>query len=631
MPSASESSPVMQEPARTEATMLSAEDAPPKRGLDFWMVYVSNLLVDMLSVLDVMAVSTCLPTIVHHLNGTDFIWVGSAFTVASTAIIPLIGHLVDGFGRKPVLLAFIVIFAAGSAICGAAQSMNMLIAGRAIQGFGGGGCLSITEIIYADMVPLTERAKFQGIIAAVWALGCAIGPLIGGAFADSGAWRWLFYMNLPLCGVSLLMTSVFLRVQSPKFDLLEVMRSIDWIGIFVIVGSTISVLIAMTWGGLRFPWSSSHVLTPLIMHGAGVFAFFMWEGRKILPKKWRELREGCIRRRTMRTARANQLDPEVPTSDATAAQVDPALARSGTAAVDPELQGAVELVTKNDGNASAGPDAGNEASGGEEEQRKGSKYTIPEQFFTNRTVFSGYLGTFFHGIVSLGAIFYLPVFFQGVRDASPIRSGVDILPLTLTIPFAAIILGSSVKRLGGRYRYQNWIGWAITVLGFGVLSTVTENSSRAQYIATQIPAGLGIGAIWVATQLPILAPLPYSNNAHALAFHIFLRRFAQSFGIAIGGTIIQNVLLHDLPPAYVKTLPKGVELAYAIIPTIAGLQEPLKDQVRHAFAQSTQLLWRVMIGISGAGLLSSFLMEEWSLRTARDDRWVPKAQKQGTR
>lgn len=131
-----------------------------------------------------MAVSTCLPTIVGDLNGTDFVWVGSAFTVASTAIIPFVGHLADGFGRKPILLGFILIFAVGSAMCGAAQSMNMLIAGRGapvtlcssrtsahfaiavVQGFGGGGCLSITEIVYADMVPLAERAKFQGIIAA---------------------------------------------------------------------------------------------------------------------------------------------------------------------------------------------------------------------------------------------------------------------------------------------------------------------------------------------------------------------------------------------------------------------------------------------------------------------------------
>ena len=129
-----------------------------------------------------MSISTALPTIVEHLHGTDFIWAGSAYTIASTAVIPLVGDLVSGFGRKPTLLAFILIFAVGSAVCGGAQSMNMLIAGRgrlpltgfveqcadntlAIQGFGGGGCLSITEIIYADMVPLPERGKFQALIA----------------------------------------------------------------------------------------------------------------------------------------------------------------------------------------------------------------------------------------------------------------------------------------------------------------------------------------------------------------------------------------------------------------------------------------------------------------------------------
>lgn len=126
------------------------EQATYRRGLDFWMVYVSNLVVDMLSVLDTvssnplsprpspnvlphrlkMAVSTALPTIVDHLRGTDFIWAGSAFTIASTAIVPFVGDLVSGFGRKPALLTFILVFAVGSAICGGAQNMNMLIAGR---------------------------------------------------------------------------------------------------------------------------------------------------------------------------------------------------------------------------------------------------------------------------------------------------------------------------------------------------------------------------------------------------------------------------------------------------------------------------------------------------------------------
>ena len=119
-----------------------------------------------------------------ELHGTDFVWAGSAYAIASTAVLPFIGNLASAFGRKPVLLAFIVTFAIGSAISGAAQNMNMLIAGRsrwslclfslpwrmltphlAVQGFGGGGCIAITEIIYADLVPLPERGKYQGIQA----------------------------------------------------------------------------------------------------------------------------------------------------------------------------------------------------------------------------------------------------------------------------------------------------------------------------------------------------------------------------------------------------------------------------------------------------------------------------------
>ncbi len=95
----------------------------------------------------------------------------------------------------------------------------------------------------------------------------------------------------------------------------------------------------------------------------------------------------------------------------------------------------------------------------------------------------------------------------------------------------------------------------------------------------------------------------------------------QSFGIAIGGTIIQNILLRKLPADFIATLPQGVELAYAIIPQIPGLQPPFKDEVRHAFAQSTQLVWRVMLGISVAGLLSCLLMKEETLRTDMDEKW----------
>lgn len=115
---------------------------------------------------------------------------------------------------------------------------------------------------------------------------------------------------------------------------------------------------------------------------------------------------------------------------------------------------------------------------------------------------------------------------QAVQDASPIRSGVDIFPLTLIIPVGAITAGRTTRYFN-LYRPQSYIGWIFCVGGFIGLSFITENSPRTQYLATQVVPAFGIGLIWVQSQFPILAPMPVSNNAHALAFHVFLRRFAQ--------------------------------------------------------------------------------------------------------
>ncbi|OSX62647.1 hypothetical protein POSPLADRAFT_1141525 [Postia placenta MAD-698-R-SB12] len=501
-----------------------------RRGFAFWMVFVGNLVVDLLSALDLTAVSTALPTIVEHLHGTDFIWAGSAYTIASTAILPTVGGLVSVFGRKPVLLTFVVIFAVGSALCGGARSMNMFIAGRVVQGLGGGGCISVTEIIYADLVPLPERGKFLGITASVWALACAIGPPIGGALANSGAWRWLFFLNLPLCGIALALVTAFLNVHIPKASFMDKISGMDWLGLFIIISSTMSIMIALTWAGIRYTWVSVHVLVPLCLGAVGLIVFF------VLDVFW-------IR------------DP-----------------------------------------------------------------TIPPFVLNNRTTLSGYLGTFFHGIASMAVIFYLPVYFQASKADSPVQSGVELFGLAFVISPVAIFTGASVQ-IFHRYRPQNYVGWMLTMVGFGLLSTLEVDSSKGKYIGYQVITGIGLGIIWIGTQFPILAPLPFSNNAHALAFFTFIRCFAQVWGTVIGGAILQNVLRERLPATFVSTLPSGTQLAYSIIPEIRYLPLSLKAEVQAAFAQSTAIIWRVMIGVSGLGLLSCLLMREIAMRTSMDEQW----------
>lgn len=140
--------------------------APAKKDLKFWLIFASMCICLFLSALELSSISTALPTIAHELRASQFVWVGSAYALSSTAFLPMSGGLAQAFGRRPAILITIALFALGSGICGGATSMNMLITGRTIQGLGGGGIQSLTSIILADLVSLQER----GIYATLFGL-----------------------------------------------------------------------------------------------------------------------------------------------------------------------------------------------------------------------------------------------------------------------------------------------------------------------------------------------------------------------------------------------------------------------------------------------------------------------------
>ena len=144
-----------------KAVRLGAEQS--KRGLKFWLIFSSMCICLSLSALELSSVSTALPTIANDLQASQFTWVGSAYALSATAFLPMSGGLAQAFGRRPAILITIGLFALGSGICGGANSMGMLIAGRTIQGLGGGGIQSLTGIILADLVSLQERGIFGGL------------------------------------------------------------------------------------------------------------------------------------------------------------------------------------------------------------------------------------------------------------------------------------------------------------------------------------------------------------------------------------------------------------------------------------------------------------------------------------
>ena len=162
-------------------------------------VFGALMLGMFLAALDQTIVSTALPTIVGDLGGLNHLsWVVTSYLLATTASTPLYGKLGDMYGRKPVFLAAIVIFLAGSMLSGLSQSMGELIAFRALQGIGAGGLMVGAQAIIADIVPPRDRGRYMGLIGSVFAVASVAGPLLGGFLVESLSWRWVFYVNLPI-------------------------------------------------------------------------------------------------------------------------------------------------------------------------------------------------------------------------------------------------------------------------------------------------------------------------------------------------------------------------------------------------------------------------------------------------
>ncbi len=262
-----------------ERSGTGSSDAPSRSALtaaEFRPLLAGLMVAMFLAALDQTIVAIALPTIGRQFNDmSNLSWIVTAYLLSGTAVAPVFGTLSDIFGRRVMIVIALGIFVAGSVLCALAPNMLTLILARFLQGIGGGGIIPVVQTIIADAISPKERGEYQAYFSSVWLAAGLSGPLLGGVITEYLHWSAIFWINLPL-------TAVALAVLLPRLHRLPVhhrRRKVDWLGGALLMSSAVVILLVLTWGGVRYAWSSALIVT-MIVGAVALLVAFVWHAER---------------------------------------------------------------------------------------------------------------------------------------------------------------------------------------------------------------------------------------------------------------------------------------------------------------------------------------------------------------
>src|SRR6266581_3252550 len=381
------------------AVATQATTTTEAKGVDrgVMAVFAGLMLGSLVASLNMTLVAPALPTIVAELGGlADYSWIPISAMLASTIVVPVAGKLSDIYGRKPLYMTGIVVFAVGSALSGMAPNFWFLVFARFVQCAGMGFIMPLSQAIIGDIISPRERGKYQGMMGASFGLASIVGPAAGGFITEHFTWRWLFFVNLPIAVLTLIVIWFYMHVPNERRK-----HAIDVWGSVTLSGGITCVLLATVWGGVQYPWASWQI-AGLYAAGALLLAGFVW----------------------------------------------------------------VELHAP--------------------------EPVLPLRLWKSSIFTFSNIASVGVAMAMFGAIFFLPVFVQGVIGNSVTNSGAILVPMLVAMVVTSIGSGQLISRTG-HYKIPLLVGLVVMGAGFYLLSTFDVNTTNQTAIEAMILIGLGLG------------------------------------------------------------------------------------------------------------------------------------------